>query len=186
MICREFRTQHCAFVDDTLSLADMAAMRGHLEECADCANHDTRVRRSLLLVRNAPRLECSSDFGARLQARLREIGPVDRRSGTDLGSPTGFLPTSLRLSTVAAGVIGAAALMTIAAAAAFERQTPEIRMAPVVASIPAPEVMPLAAHAPAYVASVMSGMPVWSAVLGAGQSSIHMANYEFQTVGYAP
>lgn len=183
MICREFRAQHCAFVDDTLSLADMAAMRGHLEECAECSHHDTRVRRSLLLVRNTPRLECSSDFGQRLQARLREMGPVDPGHGT-LGA--GFFPASLRLSTFAAGLVFAAAIATIAAAAAFERSTPVIRLAPVVASLPAAEPMPLAVGSPAYVASVMSGMPVWSAVLGAGQSSMHMANYEFQMVGYAP
>ena len=180
MICREFRDQHCAFVDDTLSLADMADMRVHLEECAACAAHDTRVRRSLLIARNAPRLECSSDFGQRLQARLMEIGPVDRSRRS---SPQ-FFPTA-RLSTLAAGLAAVAALATVATTTRIARTTPEVRMAPVVASLPEPEPLPLAMNGQAYVASVMSGMPVWSAVMGAGESSMHMANYEFQLAGYS-
>ena len=181
MICREFRAQHCAFVDDTLSVADMATMREHLEECAECAQHDARIRRSLLVVRNAPRLECSSDFGARLQARLYELGPVDRSTGGELG---GFFPSSLRFSAMAAGFLAAAAVAAFAAASVVDRQAPEVRLSPVVASIPAFEPIPLAESTPAYVASVMSGMPVWSAVMGASQSSMHMANYEFQLAGY--
>lgn len=177
MNCREFRAQHCAFVDDTLSLVDMASMRGHLETCAGCARHDTRVRRSLLLVRNTPELECSPDFAARLQARLREIGPVDRRHSAHSSR---FLPASLGISAVTAGLLTAAAAAVLAIAATIDRPAPEIRMAPVVASAPAGD--PLGLDGPAYVASVMSGMPVWSAVFGAGQSSMHMANYEFQLV----
>ncbi|MBA3890822.1 MAG: hypothetical protein H0X64_09830 [Gemmatimonadaceae bacterium] len=164
-------------MDDTLSLVDMASMRGHLEDCADCAGHDTRVRRSLMLVRNAPELECSPDFADRLQARLREIGPVDRRSA----SPSRrFLPASFGITAVAAGLLTAATAAALAIAGTLDRPVPEIQMAPVVASIPAED--PLGITGPAYVASVMSGMPVWSAVLGAGQSSMHMANYEFQLV----
>lgn len=176
MNCREFRAQHCAFVDDTLSLVDMASMRGHLEACADCAKHDTRVRRSLMLVRNAPELTCSPDFSDRLQARLREIGPVDRRY-----SPSPFrLRTSFGISAVAAGLLTAAAAAALAISATLERPVPEVRLAPVIASIPDQD--PMGISGPAYMASVMSGMPVWSAVVGAGESSMHMANYEFQLV----
>lgn len=176
MNCREFRAQHCAFVDDTLSVFDMASMRGHLEACVDCAKHDTRVRRSLMLVRNAPELECSADFASRLHARLREIGPVDRRYAP---APIRFRPT-FGLSAVAAGLLTAAAAAAIAISVTLQRPAPEVRMAPVIASIPAED--PMGISGPAYVASVMSGMPVWSAVLGAGESSMHMANYEFQLV----
>lgn len=178
MNCREFQAQHCAFVDDTLSLAAMAEMGAHLDECAACASHDTRVRRSLLVVRNAPRLECSSDFAQRLQARLHEIGPIDR-SGTRVG----YFPMP-RLTTLSAGLAAAAAIAVLATAIRYDDATPEVRMAPVVASLPEPDPMPLAMNTPAYVASVMSGMPVWSAVMGAGESSMHMANYEFQLAGY--
>jgi anti-sigma factor RsiW len=176
MNCREFRAQHCAFVDDTLSLVDMASMRGHLEACASCAKHDTRVRRSLMLVRNAPELECSAGFSDRLHARLREIGPVDRRCTS---SPLG-IRSAFGISAVAAGLLTAAAAAAIAIAATLDRPVPEVRMAPVIASIPADD--PMSISGPAYVASVMSGMPVWSAVVGAGESSMHMANYEFQLV----
>lgn len=178
MNCRDFRAQHCAFVDDTLSVADMAAMRVHLEGCLPCSSHDTRVRRSLLIVRNAPQLECSSDFSQRLQARLLELGPIDRRA---TGSSSFF---TVRLSALAASLVAAVALATAAAVAHSDRSAPEVRLPPVIASLPEQDPTPLAMNSSAYVASVMSGMPVWSAVMGAGESSMHMANYEFQLAGY--
>lgn len=175
MHCREFRAQHCAFVDDTLSVAGMAAMRDHLEVCAQCSAHDTRVRRSLLVVRNAPEVRCSPDFGRRLEARIRELGPVDRRSVATRSA----VAAALRYGAFAASLV---VVGTVAALVSSEvsRATPEVRMAPVVASLPEPEPVPVAVTNPAYVASVMSGMPVWPALLVAGQSSIHMANYEYQ------
>lgn len=175
MHCREFRAQHCAFVDDTLSAAGMAAMRDHLEVCATCSAHDTRVRRSLLVVRNAPEVRCSPDFGRRLEARIRELGPIDRRAGA-AGS---VIVGALRYGAFAASLVVVAALAALVTSR-IDRGTPEIVMAPVVASLPEPEPGLVAVTNPAYVASVMSGMPVWPALLVAGQSSIHMANYEYQ------
>lgn len=157
----------------------MAAMREHLERCASCSALDTRVRRSLLVVRNSPTLECSPDFGRRLEARLRELDPIDRHR----------TPRAPLLGAAARYFAFAASLVVAAAAGAFatggfERGTPEIRMAPVVASVPAPESLPTAIANPAYVASVMSGMPVWPAILVAGESSMHMANYEYELTAY--
>lgn len=180
MNCREFRAQHCAFVDDTLSVADMAAMRGHLEVCVVCARLDTRVRRSLLLVRNSPRLECSPDFAARLHERIREIGPVDRLDR----STRGLLAAGVRYAAFAAGLAAAAAVGAVAVDR-FDRGIPEIRMAPVIAAAPELDPIPSTVTSPAYVASVVSGMPIWPAVVVAGQSSVHMANYEFQLAGYS-
>lgn len=183
MNCREFRAQHCAFVDDTLPVADMGAMRSHLEQCAECARHDTRIRRSLMVFRSSARIECSPDFAARLEARLREVGPIDRFGRT---SPVGF-PVALRFGTLAAGLLAAAAV-ALFAVQAFDGSAPEVRMAPVVATVPvhAADPIPMTVTSPEYVASVMSGMPVWPAVLVAGQSSLHTANYDFQLTGYAP
>jgi len=178
MNCREFRAHHCAFVDDTLSAADMVAMRRHVERCPSCSQLDTRVRRSLLVVRNAPEIECSPDFALRLQARLRDLGPTDRYSTP---APS-FLFMSVRYAALAAGVL-AAGVVAAMVAEAFDESAPEVRMAPVVAVAPAIDPIPAALTSPDYVASVMSGMPVWPAVLVAGQSSAHVASYEFQLTG---
>src|SRR5215213_5896341 len=66
MKCREFKSNHVGFIDDLLSAADMSEMRRHLVACPKCATLDTRIRRSLLVVRNLPRIEPSADFFARL------------------------------------------------------------------------------------------------------------------------
>jgi anti-sigma factor RsiW len=86
MDCREFGKKHLAFVDDTLSAVDTAAMRRHLHVCSRCARHDTRIRRGLLLARNLPMIQPSADFMERLNARLRELGPIDRYAVATLSS----------------------------------------------------------------------------------------------------
>ena len=85
MDCSAFRRHHVAYVDDTLPQDLLVAAARHAAECPACARHDTAVRRSLLLARNActgAPLECSDDFAARLEARLRrEVAsgrPADR------------------------------------------------------------------------------------------------------------
>jgi hypothetical protein len=85
MDCSAFRRHHVAYVDDTLPQDLLVAAARHAAECPACARHDTAVRRSLLLARNActgAPLECSNDFAARLEARLRrEVSsgrPADR------------------------------------------------------------------------------------------------------------
>jgi hypothetical protein len=85
MDCSAFRHHHVAYVDDTLPQDLLVAAARHAAECPACARHDTAVRRSLLLARNAcvgAPLECSADFAVRLEARLqREVAsgrPADR------------------------------------------------------------------------------------------------------------
>ena len=56
----------------------------------------------------------------------------------------------------------------------------ELRLPPVVASIPEPEPPTAPVANPVYVASFMTGMPVWPAVMHAGEASLHMANVEFR------
>ena len=72
MNCREFKSNHVGFIDDLLSAADMAEMRRHLFGCQKCATLDTRIRRSLLVVRNLPQIEPSADFFARLSEALKQ------------------------------------------------------------------------------------------------------------------
>jgi anti-sigma factor RsiW len=184
MRCRDFQQKHLAFVDDTLSAVDTEAMRGHLESCARCARRDAAVRRGLMLARSLPRVECSADFSTRLEARLRDLGPVNRHAPTPLFASRSF--SIAGFSALAAGVFGAAALAGFVMLRTPE--TPTVRLAPVVASIPEPAAQPVLAYepvapavvTPVYVASFISGMPVLPAVTAAGNASAHMATVELQ------
>lgn len=184
MRCRDFQQNHLAFVDDTLSAVDTTAMREHLEACSRCARRDAAVRRGLMLARSLPRVQCSADFSSRLEARLRELGPVNRHAVGPLAAPRSI--SVARFSMLAAGVFGLAAL----AGFAMLRTpvTPTVRMAPVVASTPEPMPQPVLAYepvapavvTPVYVASFISGMPVLPAVTAAGNASARMATVQLQ------
>jgi hypothetical protein len=175
MDCREFGKKHLAFVDDTLSAVDTAAMRHHLRLCRCCAQQDTRIRRGLLLARNLPIIQPSADFMERLNARLREIGPIDRYA---VATPIYRSFPAVTFSAVAASIVVVALL-----AGGLLRNSPvetQLRLPPVVASVPEPEPASAPVASPVYVASFMTGMPVWPAVMHAGEASLHMANVEFR------
>jgi hypothetical protein len=177
MDCRTFRQHHCAFVDDVLPGADVVAMELHRVECERCAAFDARVRRSLLLVRNMPSVECSEDFAERLFQRLRGL-EVERRSSLGARGPG--------LGTFTA----AAAAMLLAAGgglyAIAERAPQDVVLRPVVATTPAPMADPLAS--PVIAASASAGMPMWPALLLADELPLHVAQLGlpqngFQSVG---
>lgn len=173
MDCREFGKKHLAFVDDTLSAVDTAAMRRHLHVCSRCARRDTRIRRGLLLAHNLPIVQPSADFMERLNARLREIGPIDRYAVT---APSYRVFSATTFSAIAASIMA----VTLLASALLRNDSrdSELRLPPVVASVPEPASTPVAS--PVYVASFMTGIPVWPAVMHAGEASLHMANVEFR------
>jgi anti-sigma factor RsiW len=177
MDCREFGKKHLAFVDDTLSAVDTAGMRRHLEICSRCARHDTRIRRGLLLARNLPIVQPSADFMERLNARLREVGPIDRYA-VAMPSYRGF--SGAVFSAIAASIMTVALLA--GALLRHDSRSTELRLPPVVASLPEPEPASAPIASPVYVASFMTGMPVWPAVMHAGEASLHMANVEFRQV----
>lgn len=180
MDCPQFREQHVAFVDDVLSADGMERMQRHIEECEECAHHDIAVRRGLLVARNLPRVHCSSDFmdrlQERLQERLREGGsltaefPVTRR----------WQPASGRMfAALAASVIAVTGLATWAAVPGGEPEV--LRLPPVVATLPEPEPSPISA--PSYMmAPLAMGLPVWSVVLAADETPMHLANMEMRQV----
>jgi hypothetical protein len=175
MDCREFGKKHLAFVDDTLSAVDTAAMQRHLHVCSRCARHDTRIRRGLLLARNLPIIQPSADFMERLHARLRELGPIDRYA---VAAPSYRAFSASTFSTVAASIMA----VTLLAGVLLRDDAPdaELRLPPVVASMPEPEPASAPVASPVYVASFMTGMPVWPAVMHAGEASLHMANVELR------
>jgi anti-sigma factor RsiW len=176
MDCREFEKKHLAFVDDTLSAVDTAVMRRHLQVCSHCARRDTRIRRGLLLARNLPVIQPSADFMERLNVRLREVGPIDRFA---VASATPYRGFSFGMfSAIAAGIMAVALLASTLLGGAAHDET--LRLPPVVASVPEPEPQAAPVASPVYVASFMSGMPVWPAVMHAGEASLHMANVELR------
>lgn len=159
MDCSKFRERHVAFVDEMLPEAELVAMQRHLLECASCAQHDTKIRRGLLVVRNLPPIEPSPDFMARLNSRLREVRARDAAVAAYRGPGWGsFLAT-------AAGVV----VVGVLAAGALEMgPSPEIALAPVVATRPALPPQPIVDHA--YVLSASAGIPIWTAALLAEQA----------------
>jgi hypothetical protein len=173
MNCREFRSKHAAYVDDTLSGVDIDAMALHRRLCERCAQLDTRVRRALLVARNLPTIQPSAAFSQRLNARLE----AERNSGAflrhthDAIVPSGRSLLAGRYAVIIAGMLMAAGVTgTLTMVRARDEV---IRMAPVVASIPETDLSPMAA--PTMVASVSAGMPMWPAVFVAQQAPWHFA-----------
>ena len=174
MRCSEFREHHCAFIDDTLAGVELVRMQRHITECPACAEHDTRVRRSLMVARTIPMIELSPGFSRRLEARLREC----RRDGEER--------SCVNFRTVAAVGAVASALMLGYISESLLRQTgspKDIIFPPVVAMATPPspdpaEISPaVVSQAPAIIASVSAGIPIWPAALFAEQVPIHFARY---------
>ena len=165
MDCSKFRERHVAFLDELLQEADLVAMQRHLTECASCARHDTAIRRGLLVARNLPSIVPSSDFRMRLNARLREVRAQDAAVAAYRGPGWGsFMAT-------AAGVV----IVGVLAVAAIEMgPTPEIALAPVIASRPALPPQPIIDHT--YMLSASAGIPLWTAALLAEQAPERLMN----------
>jgi Putative zinc-finger len=178
MNCREFRRKHDAYVDDTLSGVDIDAMSRHLRLCERCAQLDTRIRRSLMLARNLPSIRPSADFGQRLQMRLAQERAMHAMQGNRRGANDAVIMrhsgplSAATYVALASGVALAAGLMMTVTLSGDDDQA--IRLAPVVASMPEPELSPLAA--PTMVATMPAGMPLWSAVFVAQQAPWHLAS----------
>jgi hypothetical protein len=174
MNCREFRSKHAAYVDDTLSGVDLDAMALHRQFCERCSQLDTRVRRALLVARNLPTIQPSAAFSQRLQARLdaeRNTGELLRHARDPLAS-LGRSPVPGRYAVLLTGILmvaGVAGLLTATSA-----REDVIRMAPVVASVPEADASPMAT--PTMVASVSAGMPMWPAVFVAQQAPWHFTS----------
>jgi hypothetical protein len=169
MDCREFRDKHALLIDLQCSAVDENEMRQHMRSCPGCAHQDMIVRRSLMLFRSLPSIEPSPDFRARLAARLRATTPhvvVARPMRASFGA----------FFALAAGV----AFVAYLAADIVRQAAPsEIRMAPVVATLP--ELEPSAVATPALVATVPTGMSVWPAIMVASQAPIHFVAAEMTT-----
>lgn len=180
MNCREFRRKHDAYIDDTLSGVDIDGMTHHRRLCESCAQLDTRVRRALLLARNLPTIEPSSDFATRLQARIAQERVTLqvtrlRESGEMMIHVRPLSPVTYAI--IMAGVIAAAGLA--GAATRIRANEDAILLTPVVASTPESEGIGSLERAtlatPTMVAAMPQVVPVWPAG-GAEQVQWHFAS----------
>jgi hypothetical protein len=166
MNCREFREQHCAFVDDMLSGMESVAMHHHMAQCGLCAVHDAKVRRALMVVRSLPQVEISAGFDSRLRERLATIRPCSRTP--QLGSTGHFGVAAFSASVL---------LLAYIATTLYHTDVPrDIVMEPLVtvASDPSADTGATAA-ASALLASASAGLPLWSAIILAEQAPAHFA-----------
>jgi hypothetical protein len=173
MTCGTFRDNHAAYIDDALAEAEYVAMQRHRAECADCAAHDTTVRRALLLFRNMPTIEPSPEFSARLNERLRAAG-----YGNKNGRASSHVRTIGSLVSAAAGFV-AAGYLAVAFFGSIGPVNADLALAPVVATATEPEPPPINIYAPetpAIVASVSAGLPVWPAAMVAAQAHFTAAS----------
>jgi anti-sigma factor RsiW len=175
MDCRTFRKNHVAFIDDTLPGVEMKVMRRHLGECSACASHDTGIRRSLLLFKNLPAIQPSADFATRLNVRLAE-------ERARLANPPRARRPSIRTFFIGAAGLAAAGIVAINAIGGATA-TQEWQVAPVIASRPAAEPTPPVAS-PALVASMSTGVPVWSVMYLAEQAPMRFARAQFKQVSW--
>ena len=172
MDCREFRSKHVTFVDDLLPAVEMTAMQRHLATCPRCSQHNTAIRRSLMLVHNLRPIEPSPEFMSRLNARLEQI---DSTSRVDLVGSRPYLSSLGAVAALAAGVI-AVAYMAVETTR-YYAPTTDPRVIPVAAS--ATELAPTSVANSAFVASVPTGIPVWPAVLMVGEAPMRFAAMDF-------
>jgi anti-sigma factor RsiW len=176
MDCREFCDNHVAFVDDTLAGIELVRMQRHIGECENCAKHDARVRRALLIFRNLPSIEPSADFSQRLEARLRQERQCD-----DLLATT---QRNLKRGAIAATLASAAMLGYIATTLYRSDSPRDLVMPPVVASLPEPELTQITTSTPAIVTSVSAGLTIWPAALFAEQVPVRFAHSKLELANY--
>lgn len=175
MRCSEFRDLHCAFVDDTLAGVELVRMQGHISECDECAMLDTRVRRSLMVVRNLTPIEPSADFSRRLEVRLKQCRSEQERP----------LGASFR-KVAACGAVASLVMLGYVTESlrSSGARAQDIVLPPVIALAVAPSRTPArfadtltSAPAPAIVASMSAGMPFWPAALLTEQTGLQLASY---------
>lgn len=174
MDCKSFIRKHAAYIDDILPGVEMTAMRVHLVACRRCAKRDQDVRRALLLVRNLPPIEVSSDFQERLRARLADEGPVPIPAPNVVRRPMAWMA----VAAAAVFVTGVAVRVGVPG-----RDDGPARLPAVIATGPR-TALPADDSTPAYLASMSTGIPMWPALMLAEEGPLRFATTELQTAGW--
>jgi hypothetical protein len=179
MDCRFFKKRHQAFLDDTLPGIETAAMREHLRVCPSCARQDASIRRALFLVRNLPHIEPSDGFSARLRTRLAVEAARPTRPDTVFRGPSTGAFAGLASAVFVVGLLSVMAVDRSGAASEPFPRLPTV----VVEEVPeTPMIDDSGLAAPAFVASLSMGMPVWPTLLLAEQGSLRFATAELKPV----
>jgi hypothetical protein len=210
MDCSTFRDNHAAYIDGVLDERALVAMQCHVRECSACAEHDTAVRRALLLFRNMPAIEPSPDFSARLHERIRAARGRDApayRQGPGLSAFAAAAAVVVATGYVAVGTFNWAtptrelALAPVVATAASPARTLSARQSreardpaesspesfgPLVRAVREEDATPSPLTSPTIVASVSAGLPVWPAAFLAQEAPMHFAASEFKLVSLSP
>ena len=179
MDCKAFRSNHAAFTDGFVPDGELVAMQRHAAGCAACSAHDAAVRRALLVFRNLPSIEPSTEFSARLGERLRSERLRGAFAVTHRAPMHG--PGMGTFASMAAGVMAVGYLAVAAFGSGARPQ--DLAMPPVVASLPEPAAPAMANGV--VVASAPAGMALWSAALVAEQAPAHFAANEFRLASWA-
>lgn len=167
MDCKEFTSRHAAFIDDTLPGFQMAAMREHLTDCSRCSRKDAEIRRSLFVLKNLPPVQVSDGFQERLRARITAEGPAYQPLRS---SSSGFVKWA-----AAGGLL--VAVVGVSWADRNPRTVSPARLPAVYASAP----VVYAGHdesAPAFVASMSTGIPMWPALMLAEEGPLRFAGMQ--------
>jgi Putative zinc-finger len=180
MDCRSFKKKHLAYLDDTLPGFEVAAMQEHLRGCTICAQQDASVRRSLLVVRNLPPIRPSAGFADRLRHRL-----VMEGSGDPYGEQFFRGPSVRAFMGVTSALLFVGALSVAVSATSRSHDTyPRLPAVVVVNGFSASRLVDSEQAAPAFVASMSMGMPMWPALLLAEEGSLRFASAELKPVSY--
>ena len=195
MDCRTFRKHHVAYLDDTMPAVLLVESERHVRECEACAEHDTAVRRSLMLARNLPSVALSEDFERRLAARLDDVR-CGRCEVPDDDVPFDWAPSRAELLRAAlSGAVGnATTRRRVAAVAASlialtyagnqvlgDAPVHDVELPPVVATMPEP--LPVSIP-PALLTSATTGIPVWPAALLADQTPKSMVDAQLMIAAW--
>jgi len=147
MTCAEFLDRYTEFHDGLITAPrELGRFERHLAECPSCRRYDTALRRGVLALRAAERIEPSPDFRRRLEARLER----ERRASVEVRAGAG----------IAAALFVAAAIALLALEGT---RRPEVASAPTLPPVPFPK--PVASAGVPFVsfqdprASVVSGNP---------------------------
>jgi anti-sigma factor RsiW len=155
MDCKDFANHHSAYIDDTLPGFRMAAMRDHLTSCSRCSKRDNEVRRALFVLKNIQPIQVSEGFEDRLRARITAEGPA-------------YVPQKSSSVGAMKWAAAAALVVTVAGVSSWTSRghgdvTPT-RLAAVFVAVPSTYESE-DASAPAYVASMSTGIPMWPALM---------------------
>jgi anti-sigma factor RsiW len=171
MDCKAFARLHSGFLDDTLPGVERAAMREHLSSCTRCANKDAEIRRALLVLKNLPPIQVSDGFQDRLRARLAAESAAPAKPRPKPKADTGLV----KWAAAAALLIAVVGVRNWPADSS--EQSPS-RLPAVVASVPAIVEGTIDESAPAYMASMSTGIPMWPALMLAEEGPLRFAATE--------